>query len=231
MNLEVLCSELNLEQAICSQYCTTNLTSCVNDMVLYCFTPPSGQSAANMPIGTSLICQEFVQNYIQQNGPLAQFDQGLNSYCSTKYQGFGDLFDSNNQTDQELCACHMPAAQYAAFEQQLTQLYPGFQNLGVVDECLLPQCASSQYKSTVTTAKCNLPQCINIASFNNNGTFNQSSVTINQSSNCANIVGGNVPSGKWRRKFQLDLGLDCSCCCSWTYCFTSYYCYYCHDCS
>jgi hypothetical protein len=155
-----------------------------------------------MPIGTDSNCQNYVQNYIIANGPIAQFDNGLDSYCSSKYKGFGDLFNSGtgttgntgNQTDQQLCACHMPEKQYENFETQLNGLYPSFGNLGLVDECLLPQCASSQYKSTITTATCKLPQCINIASFTNEGTFNNSSVTITQSGGaCANLVNNNAP--------------------------------------
>lgn len=83
----------------------------------------------------------------------------------------------------------MPAQQYDNFQKSLIKLYPSFGNLGLVNQCLLPQCASSQYKSVVTTGKCNLPECLNIVSFNNDGSFNNSSVVIKQSGNCANIVG------------------------------------------
>lgn len=68
-------------------------------------------------------------------------------------------------------------------------IYPDFRNLGLVNQYLLPQCAPSQYKCIMITAKCNLPLCINIATFNNDCTFNNSTVTAEQTGNCANIVG------------------------------------------
>lgn len=193
LNIEVTadCTGKNLDNVFCSNYCLTNVPECINSYLEYCLPPNS----TNLPITNSQSCQNFISNYIQNQGPLAQIDDTLAYYCNNKYKGFGDLFSSNNALDQSLCACHMPADQYTNFEGQLVKLYPGFGNLGVVDECLLPQCASSQYKSVVTTAKCNLPQCINIATFNNDGTFDNSSVTINQTGKCANIVTPTSPTG------------------------------------
>lgn len=186
LNIQVIakCTGSNLESTFCSQYCLTNPSSCINDYISYCLT-----GSPTIPITSSQACQDFIQNYIETQGPVAQIDDNLGAYCQSKYQGFGDLFASPSAIDQELCACHMPSSQYAAFEQQLVATYPGFGNLGLVNECLLPQCASSPYKSVVTTGKCNLPQCLNIVSFNNDGTFNNSSVTINQNAQCASIVG------------------------------------------
>jgi uncharacterized integral membrane protein len=52
----------------------------------------------------------------------------------------------------------------------------------------LPQCASSAYTTVAIGKVCNVPKCLNIASFNNNGTFTNSKVTINQCDPaCVNI--------------------------------------------
>lgn len=184
IQLTVDCTGSNLTSQFCTDYCLTNATDCINDYIGYCLP-----NSLDMPITTSQPCQSFITNYIQNQGPLAQIDNPLEVYCKSKYKGFGDLFNSTDIIDQSICACHMPSQQYTAFEQQLYTSYPNFQHLGLVDQCLLPQCASSQYKSVTTTGKCNLPQCLNIASFNNNGTFNNSNVTVNQTSQCSNITG------------------------------------------
>jgi hypothetical protein len=171
-----------LESETCMRICALNRQSCLPNYLSYCFPDL---------IRTNQVCQNFISDYIQNVGTSSDIDSSLNEYCARKYQGFGDLFNNtNNLTDQQLCACHMPQQQYDNYTQQLEQEFPGFTRLGIVDRCLLPQCASSSFKSTQTTQQCNVPQCINIASFSNNGTFDRSSVTINQSGDCANIVGG-----------------------------------------
>lgn len=179
------CSGTNLNTPFCSEFCLTNPGQCLNDYIGYCFTPnPATQT---IPITTSDSCQKYVSNYIQRNGPLAEFDFGLNPYCRTKYKGFGDLFKSGNQLDINLCACHMPDEQYAAYEKEVAANFSGFDKLGIKDRCMLAQCASTQYGSVARGAVCPVPQCLNIVDFNNDGTFNNSNVTINQTAECANI--------------------------------------------
>lgn len=144
-----------------------------------------------MPIGTSKACQSYISDYIQTNGPRKEFDDGLTRYC-TKYNGFGDLF-SSNQTDQDLCGCHMPEDQYKTFATELSQNYTGFENI-FIDQCLVPGCINSPYKSNITTKTCPLPACLNIVNFNNQGNFNNSGVNIIQdNSQCANIKSKNIP--------------------------------------
>ena len=185
ITLTVDCTGQNLNNDFCSQYCTVNSDKCISDYVGYCL-PSDGITP---PITSSKPCQDFIANYIQNSGPMSQIDNSLNNYCQSKYAGFGDLFSSTSLLDQNLCACHMPQKQYQNFEAQLEQTYPNFGNLGVVAQCMVPNCASSPYKSVITTGKCNLPQCLNITDFNNNGTFDHSNVVINQNSKCANLVG------------------------------------------
>lgn len=185
LNIQLIadCTGSNLDNQFCSQYCMTNAQQCISDYIGYCLP-----RSTNMPITTSESCQNFISDYIEDYKPLGEIDVPLSQYCQSKYKGFGDLFSSNNELDKSLCACHMASQDYTNFEQQLVKLYPGFGNLGLVNQCLLPECASSQYKSVVTTAKCNLPQCINIATFYNDGTFDNSTVNINQEGKCATVI-------------------------------------------
>uniref|UniRef100_A0A6C0IZF2 Uncharacterized protein n=1 Tax=viral metagenome TaxID=1070528 RepID=A0A6C0IZF2_9ZZZZ len=180
ISVRVNCTGSHLDSVICSEYCQDNLQECYTDERAYCF--PGN-------IGSSEPCQNYVQNYIQNVRTDPGLDSDLTTYCK-KYAGFGDLFKSNNQADIDLCACHMPQDQYDNFANQLFDLYPGFANLGLNKRCLIPQCADSPYKTVGTTKQCLVPKCINFASFTNNGTFDQSKITINQNApGCANIVG------------------------------------------
>lgn len=185
------CTQTNLNDQFCSDYCSQNPDVCLNSYIDYCF--PTN-------IGTSQSCQNFVKNYIENINPLAEFDQGLNQYCS-KWLTFNDLFTTGTtpaspglDPDSVICACHMPQEQYDNYAASLFALFPGYENLGLNERCLVSQCASSPYKSVDTGSQCNLPDCINIASFNNNGSFSGSSVTIVQTGgDCANITGGSPP--------------------------------------
>jgi hypothetical protein len=181
------CSGQNLESDFCREYClgcNRQDCPCYVDMLNYCL-PTSGPQ----PIGTSQLCQNFFSNYIQNINPTADIDSRLTRYCTTKYGGFGDLFNSNNQTDIELCACHMSQEQYDNFQAQLIQQFPGFGNLGLNERCLLPRCASTSFKTVSTGTQCNLPKCLNIVGLTNNGTFTQSPVIIDQTGECGNIIG------------------------------------------
>lgn len=162
------------------------------------------------PIADSTVCQNFISNLIANDGTDARVDQGLNTYCQAKYPGFGALFNDNpNQIDVELCACHMPNQQYQNFEDQINKDYPGLGALGINDRCLVPQCASSVYKSVQTGDVCNVPKCLIINSFNNNGTFDNSTVNVNNNApGCADISGGNIPpSNQTRDRIVLIAGI------------------------
>ena len=97
--------------------------------------------------------------------------------------------------------------QYQNFEAQIDKDYPGLGNLGIEDRCLVPQCASSVYKSVQTGAVCNVPKCLIINSFNNNGTFDNSTVNVNNNApGCADITGGNIPPSNVTRERVILIG-------------------------
>lgn len=173
------CTGSYLDSVVCSEYCQANLQECLTDERAFCF--PGN-------IGASKSCQQYVKNYIQGVRPSAELDDDLENYCK-KYAGMGDLFESGNQVDIDLCACHMPQEQYDNFANQLFDLYPGFANLGQNPRCLVPQCAASAYKTTEIGKQCKVSPCINFVNFENNGTFDQSTIIIKQSGECADIVG------------------------------------------
>lgn len=183
------CEGENLSNPVCISYCGTpaNRDICFTDVINYCL--PSNIPSIDMPIGYNGNCQAYISNYIQNVTPRQEIDTGLIRYCTGKYRGFGDLFNNNpNTTDIAICACHMGPEQYENYANELYTQYPGFKNLGTNQYCLLPQCATSQYKNLATGKVCAIPQCINVVSFNNNGTFDNSGVTINQSGECAQIT-------------------------------------------
>lgn len=211
--LSVECIDQNLGTPICieaCQKCDKESCICKLSFIDYCLpiTPPQitlldptglQELIKPPPIANSTVCQNFISDLIANVGPDARVDQGLNNYCQAKYKGFGDLFNGNpNQVDVQLCACHMPNQQYQNFEDQIDKDYPGLGNLGIEDRCLVPQCASSVYKSVQTGSICNVPKCLIINSFNNNGTFDNSTVNVNtNAAGCADITGGNIsPSSK-----------------------------------
>ena len=220
--LEVDCHDQYLGFPICLMACDKcDKESCVckDSYIDYCLPIQSSQITLldptgpielvnPPPIADSTVCQNFISNLIVNTGPDARVDQGLNNYCQAKYQGFGDLFNNNqNQVDVQLCACHMPNEQYQNFEAQIDKDYPGLGNLGIEDRCLVPQCASSVYKSIQTGPVCNVPKCLVINSFNNNGTFDNSTVNVNTDARgCADITGGNIPPSNNDRSRAIIIG-------------------------
>ena len=185
INMQVgICNKQSLNNPQCAAFCDSNKQQCINDYLDYCLP----RNSTNLPIMTNQSCQKFFSDYIQNNGSLNEIDGALSYYCQKKYSGFGDLFNKGNQVDQELCACHMPSDQYDNFKQQLIKFNPKLDNPNAPSSCFLPNCALSGYKSISTTNKCNLPKCVNIGKFNNDGTFDDSSVTINPIDGCADIL-------------------------------------------
>ena len=195
VNLQVgLCNAQSINNAQCVNYCNdaNNLGTCLPDYLSYCLNPTAPT------IGTNLNCQNFFQTYLgnAKYGPNAKIDNGLNAYCAAKYKNFADLFNGTNQIDKDLCGCHMPNELYVQFASELSQRYPSLSNLGnlgVNNRCIVPQCSSSPYPSTVSRITCALPNCLNVATFNNDGTLGP--VTVNQSGNCASISGGGGNGG------------------------------------
>lgn len=186
------CTGTNLTTQVCQDFCQNNLEVCYSDYVSYCF--PDN-------IGKEITCRNYFGQYIEKNGPSEAIGSKLSTYCST-YKGFADLFNADSKVktqrqrliDSQLCACNMSDAAYAAFSKELTEKYPGYGNLGIVNKCMVPQCASSSFPSVpIPKGGCKVPNCINISVFDNNGTFDDSTVVLNQNSNCADITGNKGP--------------------------------------
>ena len=194
-SLDILCQGEYLGMPLCIQLCeecTTKSCPCKEAYIDYCL-PQNDVALLDPSIATSKTCQAFISNLIFNTGPDDRIDQALATYCGNKYKGFGDLFNNNpDQVDVELCACHMPNQQYENFKDQIDKDYPGLGNI-INDRCLVPQCIASQYKSVQSGAVCHVPRCLIINSFNNNGTFDNSTVTVNENApGCADITGGNI---------------------------------------
>lgn len=134
----------------------------------------------------------------------------MRNYCKA-YKGLGDLFNADSKVktlvqraiDVDLCACNLSSSTvndpdgtvlYNNFANEFYSNYPGFSGLEFLNKCLLPQCAQSKFKSLpIPIGGCQVPQCINIINFENDGTFNNSTVNIDESAACVNITGKNVP--------------------------------------
>jgi hypothetical protein len=89
----------------------------------------------------------------------------------------------------------MAESQYSALQLELNNLFPGFSVLGLNQYCLVGACSASPYKrSGIHEGNCDTPTCLNIVSFNNNGTLTNSSIEIIQSSSdCVEYTGGITP--------------------------------------
>lgn len=178
------CTGAALDTPFCVDVCTANpeaRTKCRNSYLEYC-TPTVLASSQN--------CQNFIEAEIQNEGPIPSLDTALRSYCSQKYRGFGDLNVSTNAIDKELCACHMPDEQYQNLEKQIAGDFPEILSFyPQIDLCFFPLCVSSRYPAApIPKGGCKIPQCLNIAAFNNEGEFT-GNVNITQS--CQINSGGN----------------------------------------
>ncbi len=197
INLTLLCEGVGLESTVCSKYCEVrdNLQVCYPDFVNYCLQPGlNGQ----LVIGSSTSCQEFFKDYIADVGVDATLDTALKTYCS-KYSGFDTLLDvngqRNTQSEIDLCACNLNQTIYDNLRESLIRAFPAYAGVPEDERCLFPECVDSPFKNTSTTQVCVVPNCINIASINNNGTV-VGGITIRQSTGaCANIVGGTGATG------------------------------------
>ena len=213
LSVTLLCTGKNLESGFCTSYCNIpqNYGHCLSDMGNYCFSPSDPEL---MPMGIfDGVCQKFYPGYITNStygGPSNDLDTQLSAYCS-KYgtgpdgaNGLNDLFAGNAPVrDQEICACHLNNSQYTAFKNSLMENYPGFNQFQEEAPCLVWQCASSPYKSMTTSNPCATPLCLDLAGFNNDGSFTKSKVKIVQSQNCVSLASA-VPKNK-SNKFLLLL--------------------------
>jgi hypothetical protein len=194
------CSGLNLGKPICISICNSKegQEDCYQDYLDSCLLNPQFPGEfifSNQP------CIDFFSTYITDNGPRGDLDAALENACSP--YDFTSLNIPSKDTPQSLinrrnvCACHLPEFQYVNYANELFTLYPGFKTIpGINQYCIVGACATSPFKSTNTGAVCDIPQCLDIATFNNNGTFNNSTVQINQTnSNCATVTGNSPSNG------------------------------------
>ena len=192
--VEFTCIGNDLDNPICSGICNLdviNQNQCLDSYLTYCSTIVDGQEV----IGTSVACQQFFTNYVANVKTDSRIDSLLTNYCTKKYGGFADLFNSPNTPSEDivLCSCHMQASNYQNYADQIFSTYPQLGNLGINDRCLVAQCATQGIKTTDTGQVCPVP-CINVVNFNNNGTFNGSTViNVNQSATCASVSSGGTP--------------------------------------
>lgn len=174
------CTGNNINSQECMTACNNGNPACLSSYLDFCFPNT---------IGTDTACQTYFADYIANNGPNAQIDTKLNQYC-TKFKGFGDLFTGSppaSDIDIQLCACHMPDAQYTAFENEITQQVPALKAYPQLNRCFLPRCISSKYHSQpIPISGCPVSACVSIGVFNNNGTFSNSSI-IENAAGCTTV--------------------------------------------
>jgi hypothetical protein len=200
VTISILCEGIGLENGICTNICLptagnfTNANRCLPDYLDYCFTP--GLTGIDV-IWTNNACQTFIREYIQEVNPLASIDEKLTSLCETQVPGV-NVFRTLPQNQQDLCGCHLNPEIYANLRRDLQNEFPGSILAGEIAPCLFPGCVDSDFKSTVTTKTCPVPQCINIASINNNGNIQGGGNIIQNDKNCQDLAkkgSGNDPSG------------------------------------
>ena len=208
MTVTQSCNITNIMAPLCVSLCQSDPLRCFTQYAEFCLSP--GNEAR---IGTPL-CKNYLASYITKNGSTAEIDHQVQNYCSAKYSGFNDLFGTNplNPTgltpdqanDLPICACNIRArgendpnatVLYDRYFSDLTQKVPGFGNLfgnlGIVDKCALPVCASATFHPLpIPIGGCKVPQCITIIDVTNNGTIN-GNVEISTNQNCGQIVNPN----------------------------------------
>lgn len=171
ISVRLRCVGENLNDPVCLELCGREISSCFEDRVSFCFDSTDR-------IKTDPDCQQYFQNYVEQQGPTSQLDAALLNYCD-RFTGFSDLTRNGTEVEKQLCACSLEQSQYDALGGQLFDEFPGYSNIGMNRRCLFPDCAKTPYK-TIRTATCDVPDCINFFSWFLNGTFDRSSITVNQ---------------------------------------------------
>lgn len=195
----------DLDSGFCLRYCSTNLSgnNCLSSYRDYCFAADPGATGPSIVLTGNTGCQVFFTDYYTNLGPETSIDNQISTYCAQKYGspdvGFAGLFNQTPPSafEKNLCACHMPQSFYDAYKASVEQEFPNFvnfiENVGINEKCLVSFCASSPFSSNDirngTGFKCQIPACIQVAQFNNNGSIG-GGVTINQSSTCEAIQSG-----------------------------------------
>ena len=197
VTLKVSCEGNALGSIFCLNFCSeqTNLINgtCFSEYQSFCLNTNGDDGFPN--IFTDDGCQEYFIDYIQAVGPKAEIDHPLETACKRKFPGVDSFEASTSATDRALCGCHLDPEIYDNLWKDLTKDYPGYANLGINERCAFSACASSAYPSAdIVGGKCNLPQCVNITSIENNGTIGGIKVT-QTTGRCANITGGGNGGG------------------------------------
>ena len=196
----------DLDSGFCLRYCSTNLSgnNCLASYRDYCFAAEPGATGPSIVLSGNTGCQVFFTDYYTNVGPETSIDNQIDSYCAAKYGspdvGFAGLFNQTPPSafEKNLCACHMPQSFYDAYKASVENEFPNFvsfiENLGINERCLVSFCASSPFSSNDirrgTDFACQIPACIQVVDFNNNGSIG-GNVSINQNnSTCAAIQSG-----------------------------------------
>lgn len=202
ISLNVNCSAgNNWSSPICTSYCSNpnNYVDCAPGVLSYCVpTDSSGNPTvppSQMPLADpGGLCYKFIEGYIGNQGPSPGTDAALATYCS-QYNGLQALFNGTppvSYNDQLLCACNLNSQQYAAFESSLVSKYPAYEAAvrGAPAQCLINLCSTSPFKNLATTKQCNVPVCVNVIDFDNQGSITNSNLNLsNASANCSDITG------------------------------------------
>jgi hypothetical protein len=192
------CANENLVETnnICYDFCSqpTNQDTCLPLYLNHCFSVIDGQEH----IYTDQGCRTFLQNYISKLGPNANIDNNLQKYCRNKYPSLVGLSQSGDQVDIPLCACNMEEQNYEDLAAALSKALglSTVTSFGIPAPCLWGSCAGSPFKTNTTGKPCPVPQCLNIADVNVNGTLG-GDVNIRQTADCVNaqIRSGGISTG------------------------------------
>lgn len=182
------CSGSNANNSTCLQYCTTSqqtLEECQPTYYDYCFTPSIAGNATTMPIGSSSACQSYWSAYNSSLGPQGSTPP-LEGYCQAKYpNGIAQLLLSGSASDKTLCSCHMQPSQYQNVQNSLNAAFTGLPS--VDPSCYVGQCSSNTFGSTRTNNACPSTPCINVQSYNLDGSFLANNATIQSGGSCSSV--------------------------------------------
>ena len=191
-SFEISCCGGITSNPLCIQYCDNSISSNKPDSC--CLEYYNSTCFKDSPSSINPKCVNFYETYSSNFGGNSNLDDLLNNYCK-KYSSIKDLLENATTDDIKLCSCHLSLSQYENYANELDKLYPSLSNLGIPNICLFEQCVFPGIKTaSIPRSGCPLPACIEVASFNNNGTFD-GNVTIKQSAKCAQITGGTGTNG------------------------------------
>lgn len=157
------------------------------DLISYCTSNPSNLYTD--------VCYNYLSDYIPKNSAPEIVSTALNSYCTNKYPGRGlDLFIGStlDPKDLQMCACNMDTKYYDTFMTKIQDKFPSVSFGSLRSNCLLPACATSNFKGT-DLSNCPVPQCLEIINLTDDN-ITAGNVTFNQSESCSQSNGTPGPS-------------------------------------